>query len=101
MRLEETSHALCELRPAQHERRVVIAENLEKLRGPARASTKLLAMQERYRLVVATMDHECWYVHTRHVLGGWVLNARQQAHGQIPVEVAGEISHRGKRRDED
>ena len=81
MRLEEASHALCELRPAQHERGVVIAENLEKLRGPARASTKLLAMQERYRLVIATVDYECWYVYTRYVLRGWVLKARQQAQG--------------------
>src|ERR1700688_2552144 len=101
MRLEEASHALWELRPAQHERLVVIAKNLEKLRGPARASTKLLAMQERYRLVVATVDYECGYVHTRHILRGWVLNARQQAHGQIPVEVAGEIRHRGKSRDDE
>src|ERR1700693_444193 len=101
MRLEETSHALYELRPTQHERRIVIAENLEELRGPARTFTKLLAMQERYHLVVATVDHECWYVHTRHVRRGWVPKARQQAHGQIPVERAGEIRHGGKRRDED
>src|ERR1700722_19971435 len=101
MRFEEASNALYELRPAQHERRVVIADNLEKLRGPARAPTKLLAMHERYRLVVATVDHECGYVHTGHVLRGWVLNARQAAHGQIPVEGVGEIGHRGKRRDED
>src|SRR5580704_674295 len=101
MRLEEAPHAFCELRFAQHERRVVIAENLEKLRRPARASTKLLAMKERYHLVVATVDHECWYVHTRHVRRGGVLKARQEAHGQIPVEGAGQIRHRGKRRDED
>src|SRR5579862_4828441 len=101
MRLEEAPHALCQLGPAQHERRVVVAENLEKLRGPACTFTKLLAMQERYRLVVATVDHECWYVHTRHVRRGWVPKACQQAHGQIPVECAGKIKHRGKRRDED
>src|ERR1700675_223133 len=100
MRLEEAPHALCELRPAQRERRIVIAENLEKLRGPARASLKLLAMQERNRLVVATVDHECGYVYTSHVRRGWVLKARQQTHGQIPVEVAGKIRRRGKRRDE-
>src|ERR1700675_3806996 len=101
MRLEEAPHALCELRPAQRERRIVVAENLEKLRRPARASTKLLAMQERYRLVIATVDHERWYLHTRHVLRGWIPKACQQAHGKIPVEGAGEIRHRGKRRDED
>src|ERR1700676_196056 len=100
MRLEEAPHALCELRSAQHERRVVIAKNLKKLRGPARASTKLLAMQERYHLVVATVDHECRYVHTRHVRRGWILKAHQQAHGQIPVKGTGEIRHRRKRRDE-
>src|ERR1700680_1388662 len=100
MRLEEAPHALCELRSAQHERRVVIAKNLKKLRGAARASTKLLAMQERYHLVVATMDHECWYVHTRHVRRGWILKAHQQAHGQIPVVSTGEINQRRKGRDE-
>src|ERR1700686_3401569 len=42
MCLEEAPHSLRELRAAQHERRVVIAENLEKLRGPARASMKFL-----------------------------------------------------------
>src|SRR5882724_10543089 len=101
MRLEEASHALCELRAAQHERRVVIADNLEKLRGPARASMQLLTMQERYHLVVATVVNECRYPHLRHELRGWVPKARQQAHGQKPVQSAGEIGHRGKRRDED
>ena len=34
MRLEEASHALCELRPAQHERRIVIAKISRNCAGP-------------------------------------------------------------------
>src|ERR1700678_1966233 len=98
MCLKKTAHSRHQYRPAEHVRRIVTAVNLQQLRCSTRASAQLLAMPERYELVVPTVDHECRRMDARHVCRTGVPEARQKANGQIPVKSAGEIRNRSKRR---
>jgi len=81
-----------QLRAAQHERRVVIADNPRSCATRSRVYAALHHGRNGIHLVVA-LGHEC---RTRTCATNSALGpkARQQAHGQKnPLQSAGEIGH--------